>query len=178
MRARSCVLGLGSEVGTDAEAHEIAIGLGCGIVIYPPAVETSGRSRRHPPRSQRPSPILCATRISYVRRRFLLAAPFRSKQSGIKHFGSAPNSRPALGRWATSMQMRGLARTTSMIAFAGRSGVKRRDDRATTVWHLVDAAIFLLLLHETLPLLVLGRTGCTSATVSRHTRRASPRAVL
>jgi hypothetical protein len=61
-----------------------------------------------------------------------------------------------------------------MIAFAGRSGVKRRDDRATTVWHLVDAAIFLLLLHETLPLLVLGRTGCTSATVNR-TRVGLPR---
>lgn len=36
----AAILHHGDAIGADAEAHEIAVGLGCAIVIHPPAVET------------------------------------------------------------------------------------------------------------------------------------------
>lgn len=36
----AAILHHGDAIGADAEAHDIAIGLGCAIVVHPPAVET------------------------------------------------------------------------------------------------------------------------------------------
>jgi hypothetical protein len=96
------ILHHGDAIGADAEAHEIAVGLGCAIVIHPPAVETQ-RAFKAATEIRAAKPYLVRNKDIVRETALLIAAPAES----VEQLRS--------GTWSTVRYARRLGRQIRLL---------------------------------------------------------------
>ena len=83
---RGAVLHHGDCVGADEQAHDIAVSLGCGIVIHPPLLEAQ-RAFKPAPQIRAPKPYLVRNKDIVRETDLLVAAP---KEALEQHRSGTP----------------------------------------------------------------------------------------